>query len=35
MSIKQMRGDNTPAAAATNDSIDDLAEQVVTEEEQG
>jgi hypothetical protein len=35
MSIKQMRGDNTPDAAATEAPIEDLAEEVVTEEEQG
>ena len=35
MSIKQMRGDNTPDAAATKASMEDLAEEVVTEEEQG
>jgi len=35
MSIKQMRGDNKPDTTATKDSIEDLAEKVVTEEEQG
>ena len=35
MSIKQLKGDNTPDTAATKASIEDLAEEVVTEEEQG
>ena len=34
MSMKQMRDDNTPDTAATKASIEDLAEEVVTEEEQ-
>jgi hypothetical protein len=34
MSIKQIRGDNTPDTAATEASIEDLAEEVVTNEEQ-
>ena len=35
MSIKRIRGEDIPDTAATNDSIEDLAEEVVTEEEQG
>jgi hypothetical protein len=34
MSIKQIIGDNTPDTAATEASIEDLAEEVVTNEEQ-
>ena len=35
MSIKQLKGDNTPDTAATKAPIEDLAEEVVTKEEQG
>ena len=35
MSIKRMRGEDIPDTAATKASIEDLAEEVVTEEEQG
>jgi hypothetical protein len=35
MSIKRIRGEDIPDTAATKASIEDLAEEVVTEEEQG
>ena len=35
MSMKQLKGDNTPDTAATKAPIEDLAEEVVTKEEQG